>query len=71
MTIRERVDVAKQKEYITVDECALLVGISTRTVWRRLPLMDRVIRDGRVVRVHRVSAMRYFLKWPAMQASVS
>lgn len=67
MTIRERSELAKQKEFITVEECALLVGVSERTVWRRLPKIDRVIRDGRVVRLHRVSAIRYFLKWPAMQ----
>lgn len=64
MTIRERLDVARQKDYITVQELALLVGCSERTIWRRLPRLDMVIRNGRLVRIHRVRALRYFLDWP-------
>lgn len=71
MTIRERLDVARQKDYVTVAECALLVGVSERTVWRRLPKLDRVIREGRIVRVHRVTALRYFLGWPSPQSPPS
>lgn len=62
MTIRERIELARQKDFITVEECALLVGVSERTIWRRLPFLPQVVRDGRIVRLHRVSAVRYFLK---------
>lgn len=64
LPIREQIDTAKQKDFISVSECALLVGCSERTIWRRLAKLDRVIRDGRVTRLHRATAMRYFLKFP-------
>ena len=63
-TIRERIASARDKEFISVEECALLVGVSERTIWRRLPKLDRVIRDGRITRIHRATALRYFLRWP-------
>ena len=62
MTIRERLELIQQKEFVSVKEFALLVGISERTVWRRMPDFPHVIRNGRVTRIHRVSALRYFLK---------
>lgn len=64
LTIKERLDHARQMDYITVEEGALLVGVSERTIWRRLPKIERVIRDGRITRVHRVTLLRHFLKWP-------
>jgi predicted DNA-binding transcriptional regulator AlpA len=63
MTVKERLEAAKQKDFITVEECALLVGVSERTIWRRLKQMDRVVRDGRIVRLHRITAVRFFLKF--------
>ena len=67
MTIRERIAEAREKEFITVEECALLVGVSERTIWRRLHQLDRVIRNGRLTRVHRATALRFFLGWPLPQ----
>lgn len=66
MTIREQLETTRQKEFITVEECALLVGVSERTIWRRLPQLDRVVRNGRITRLHRVTAMRFFLDWPKL-----
>jgi hypothetical protein len=61
-SLRDRLDAAKQKDFITVAECALLVGVSERTIWRRLPQLGAgVLRNGHIVRLHRVLAMRYFL----------
>lgn len=61
MTIRERIDAARQKDYITIAEVALLVGVSERTVWRRLPHLGHVLKNGRITRVNRRLAVRYFL----------
>ena len=61
-TIRERLEAIRQREFITVEELALLIGVSERTVWRRLIELPRVIRNGRVTRIHRASAVSYFLK---------
>lgn len=63
-SLKDRLDRAKQQDFVTVAECALLAHVSERTVWRRLPHLERVIRDGRIVRIHRVTAMRYFLQYP-------
>ena len=62
VTIRERLELIRQREFISVQDFALLVGVSERTIWRRLPRLPNVIRDGRVTRIHRASALRYFLK---------
>lgn len=62
MTIRERIELARQKDYITIQECALLVNVSERTVWRRLPHLGHVLRDGRITRINRRLAVRFFLK---------
>lgn len=61
-SIRARLDAARQKDYITVQECALLVNVSERTVWRRLPQLGHILRDGRITRVNRRLAVRFFLK---------
>jgi len=61
-TIRDRLDVIRQREFITVSEFALLVGVSERTVWRRLPELPHVIRSGRITRIHRLTAVRHFLR---------
>jgi DeoR/GlpR family transcriptional regulator of sugar metabolism len=65
MTIRQRLELIRQKEFVTVQDFALLVGVSERTIWRRLPVLPNVIRNGRVTRIHRSSALRYFLKYCA------
>ena len=60
-TIRERIEDARQKDYISIEEVALLVGVSERTVWRRLPHLGHVLKSGRITRVNRRLAVRYFL----------
>lgn len=64
-TIRERIDEARQKDYVTVQELALLVNVSERTIWRRLPQLGQVIRSGRICRLNRRQAVRYFLNLQA------
>jgi DeoR/GlpR family transcriptional regulator of sugar metabolism len=62
ITIRERLEVIRQREFITVQELALLVGVSERTIWRRLAELPNVIRDRRITRIHRATAITYLLK---------
>lgn len=61
-SIRDRMEDARQKDYITVEECALLVSVSERTIWRRLAeeKLGTPVRDGRIVRVNRRAAQRFF-----------
>ena len=61
-TVRERLEFIKQQEFVTVESFALLVGVSERTIWRRLGELPHVIRDRRITRIHRASALRHFLK---------
>jgi transcriptional antiterminator len=62
ITIRERLEDIRQREFITVQELALLVGVSERTIWRRLTELPNVIRDRRITRIHRATAVGYLLK---------
>lgn len=61
-TIRERIERARQLEYVTLEECCLLVSVSKSTVRRRLPKLGAadLLRDGRIVRVRRVAFVRLF-----------
>lgn len=61
-TIRERLEVIRQRDFVTIRELALLIGVSERTIWRRLTQLPHVIRNGRITRIHRATAVRYFLK---------
>jgi len=61
LTIGERLSRIKQLEFVSVADLALLLGVSERTVWRRLPKLPNVVRDGRITRIHRRSAMHHFL----------
>ena len=64
MTIRERLETIRQQEFVTVQDFALLVGVSERTIWRRLTELPHVIRNGRVTRILKASALRHFLRNP-------
>lgn len=70
--VKERLAEAREKDYVTVQECALLVSVSERTVWRRLKAekLGTPVRDGRIIRVNRRLAVRYFLKLNPPQANV-
>lgn len=60
-SIRQRLNVVRQLEYLTVEQCSLLIGVHTNTIRRRLPqLGEDVLRDGRVLRVRRVALLRLF-----------
>jgi DeoR/GlpR family transcriptional regulator of sugar metabolism len=63
-TIRERLEGIRQQEFLTVQELALLIGVSERTIWRRLTELPNVIRNRRITRIHRVTAVRDLLKRP-------
>jgi len=58
-TIRARLDVIAQCDYLSLEDAALLVHVSKATIRRRLDRLD-VLRDGRVVRVRRLSLLRLF-----------
>lgn len=60
-SIRDRLAAAREKDYVSIQELALLVGVSERTVWRRLPQLGQIIRNGHITRVNRRQAVRYFL----------
>ena len=61
-TIRERLDTIRQRDFITVEELALLIGVSERTIWRRLTSLPHVIRNGHITRIHRATAVYHFLQ---------
>jgi predicted DNA-binding transcriptional regulator AlpA len=64
MTIRERLAKVRDLEYVSVNELALLTGLSERTVWRRLSAntFPFVLRSGRVTTIHRASALRALMR---------
>ena len=57
MTIRERLEEVKAKEYLTVEDVALLLSCHPNTVYRNKDLAGRTY-VGRVLRFHRVTLMR-------------
>lgn len=63
MTIKERIEAANQKEYITAEEVALLLGIHEITVYRNVKrqTVPGVMRFGRSIRFKRVVTLR---NWP-------
>ena len=69
-TIRERLELIRQQEFVTVESLALLLGVSERTIWRRLTDLPHVIRDRRVTRIHRASALRHFMKRSVLSEEV-
>ncbi len=61
MTVTERLAAAKQAEYLSLNDCALLLNVSKATIRRRLPALvalHGVIQTKRIVRVKRVTLMR-------------
>jgi hypothetical protein len=73
MTIRERLATIRDLEYISVNDLALLTGLSERTVWRRLQAnaFPFVLRSGRVTTIHRASALRVlkYVRVPSVTAA--
>jgi predicted transcriptional regulator len=63
VSIQTRLARARTADYLTLDECALLVNVSKATIRRRLPRLERldaVMRDQRIVRIRRVVLLRVF-----------
>lgn len=67
VSITDRLTRARTAEYLSLDDCALLVNVSKATIRRRLPQLERlhaVIRDQRIVRVQRLVLLRVFQHAP-------
>lgn len=60
MTIRQRIEAARQLDYVSVQDFSLLSGISERTIWRRIKdgLFPHVLKNQGITRIHRASAMK-------------
>lgn len=60
LTIRQRIEAARQLDFVSVQEFSLLTGISERTVWRRLKdgLFPHILKNRGITRIHRASAIR-------------
>ena len=62
--IREQIERCRVLEFLTLEQCCLLTGVSLSTGRRRLrdvPLdAADVLRNGRIVRVRRVAVLRLF-----------
>ena len=61
-SIRAQIDLAKHQEFVTIDQLALLLQVSPLTIRRRLPRFPQVIRDGRMIRIHRVTAIAAWVR---------
>lgn len=59
-SIRDRIETARQLDYVSVQDFSLLSGISERTIWRRLKegIFPHVLKNRGITRIHRASAMR-------------
>lgn len=60
LTIRQRIEAARQLDFVSVQDFSLLTGISERTVWRRIRdgLFPHVLKNQGITRIHRQSAMK-------------
>lgn len=59
-SIRERIETARQQDYVSIQDLSLLANISERTLWRRLKdgLFPHVLKSRGITRIHRASAMK-------------
>ena len=62
--LRTDVDTARAQEFVTVEQLALLVHASAKTVRRRIAAgkLKGVLRDGRFLRINRVIAIHHWMK---------
>lgn len=62
--IREAIDLARSQEFVTIEQLALLLQVSPKTVWRRVKAgkVKGVAREGRLVRINRVIAVHHWMK---------
>lgn len=59
LTIRERLERARQAEFVSVADLALLLSCSEELLYRRIGLgqLAGVKRIGRLIRIHRETAL--------------
>lgn len=62
--IRDAIDMARSQEFVTIDQLALLLQVSPKTVWRRVKAgkVKGVAREGRLVRINRVIALHHWMR---------
>ncbi len=60
MTIKERIEQAKQKEFISVEEVSLLLSIHPVTIYKKAAKNEvpGMVRVGRTLRFRRVVVLR-------------
>lgn len=61
-TIRAQIDFAKQQEFVTIEQLALLLQVSPQTIRRRLARFPQVIRTGHTIRIHRISGIGSWIR---------
>lgn len=63
-TIRDAIDLARSQEFVTVDQLALLLQASVKTIRRRIKTGDikGVCRTNGLLRINRVIALHYWMK---------
>lgn len=63
-TIRQRLDAARDAEYVSITDAALLLSVSPDTIRRRLPHFNpdkaEILRSGRIIRLRRITLFRLF-----------
>lgn len=56
--IREQIEDARIQEFVSVEQLALILNISPKTVRRHLHEFPWVIRTKRLIRIHRLQAIK-------------
>lgn len=64
-SIRSRLDVIRQADYLSWEDCALLLSVSKKTIQRRQAKIAAVssfaiLKEGRVVRIQKTALLRVF-----------
>ena len=57
-TIREQIEDARVQEFVSVDELALILNVSSKTIRRHLHTFPWVLRSTRLIRIHRLQALK-------------
>lgn len=64
-SIQARLDRAKRSDYLSWDDCALLLNVSKKTIQRREAKIAAIssfaiLREGRTVRIQKTALFRVF-----------
>lgn len=61
-----KLELARQAEYLSVPDCALLLSVSPATIRRRLPTLRRtpyaILKHGQVLRIKRLALLALFAR---------